>query len=95
MSTTSVMSQSPLFNVRRQGLRRLFGGMVQDRREMIGRSIEECASLSGMESSEWAAVEAGHVPADPAKLRSMAAALEIRFDQMAMLVHLCQGAWAE
>lgn len=61
------------FNARRNGLRRLFGSMVQERREMISRSVEDCALLSGMESSEWAAVQAGHIPADPAKLRSMAA----------------------
>ena len=82
-------------NVSRDGLRRLFGSMVQDRRETIQRPVEDCARLAGMESSEWAAVEAGYVPADPAKLRSMAAALEIRYDQLLMMVHLCQDAWAE
>ena len=72
----------------------LFGGMIQDRREAIGRSVEDAARLSGMVSTEWDAIEAGHVPADPARLRSMAAALEVRFDHMALLVYLCQGAWA-
>jgi len=83
----------------RRAWRELFGSMVQDRREAIGRSVEEAAQLSGMASSEWAAVEAGHIPADlvsddGARLRSMADALEVRFDHMALLVHLCQGAWA-
>jgi len=68
--------------------------MIQDRREAIGRSVEDAARLSGMVSTEWDAIEAGHVPADPARLRSMAAALEVRFDHMALLVYLCQGAWA-
>ena len=67
--------------------------MVRYRRAMICRTAEEAAWLAGMEASEWLAVEAGHIPADPARLRSMAAALEIRFDQMAMLVYLCQEAW--
>jgi transcriptional regulator with XRE-family HTH domain len=75
--------------------RSLFGSMVQECREAIQRSVEDSARLAGMESSEWAAIETGHIPADPDRLRSMAAALEIRFDQMAMMVHLCQGAWAE
>jgi transcriptional regulator with XRE-family HTH domain len=75
--------------------REIFGAMVQERREAIHRSVEDSARLAGMEVSEWLAVEGGHIPADPAKLRSMAAALEIRFDQMVMIVHLCQGAWAE
>jgi hypothetical protein len=67
--------------------------MVQNRREAIGRPVEEAACLAGMESSEWAAIEAGHIPADPDRLRSMAAALEIRFDQLSLMVYLCQGAW--
>jgi len=82
-------------SVTRTAWRRLFGRMVQNRREAIGRSVEEAARLAGMESSEWAAIEAGHIPADPARLRSMAAAIEVRFDQMSLLVYLCQGAWAD
>jgi len=81
-------------SVPRTAWRCLFGRMVQNRREAITRPVEEAACLAGMESSEWAAIEAGHIPADPARLRSMAAALEIRFDQMSLLVYLCQGAWA-
>lgn len=78
-----------------QTWRRLFGSLVQDCREARGRSVEEAARLSGMESSEWAAIEAGHRPADPERLRPMADALEIDFEQMALTVLLCQGAWAE
>jgi transcriptional regulator with XRE-family HTH domain len=69
--------------------------MVQDCREARGRSVEEAASLAGLESSEWAAVEAGHIPADPKRLRSMADALEIDFSQMSLMVCICQGAWSE
>ncbi len=75
--------------------RRLFGSMIAECRCLAGRSLEEAARLAGMESSEWEAVELGHIPADPNRLRSMAAALGIRFDQMALMVHLCQGAWVE
>jgi transcriptional regulator with XRE-family HTH domain len=95
MSRSVSHPTASILNARRDALRRLFGSMVQDRREMIRRSVEDCARLAGMESSEWAAIEAGYVPADPAKLRSMAAALEIRYDQLLMMVHLCQDAWAE
>ena len=93
MSMSYSVSQAPS-SVSSRAWRQMFGSMVQDRREAIGRSVEEAACLSGMESSEWAAVEAGHIPADPARLRSMAAALEVRFDHMALLVYICQGAWA-
>ena len=81
-------------SVSRRAWRQIFGSMIRERREAIGRSLEEAARLAGMESSEWAAVESGHIPADPDRLRSMAAALEIRFDQLALLVYLCQEAWA-
>lgn len=64
--------------------RQMFGSMIEERREAIHRSLDEAARLSGMEVSEWAAIEAGHVPADPARLRAMAAALEVRFDEMAL-----------
>lgn len=75
--------------------RSLFGSLVQDCREARGRSVEESARLSGMEPSEWAAIEAGLIPADPERLRPMADALEIDFGQMALTVFMCQGAWAE
>ncbi len=78
-----------------QACRSLFGSMIQEGRQATGRSIEEAARLAGMEASEWAAVEAGHIPADLSRLRAMAAALEIRYDQMATVVCLCQDAWAE
>jgi hypothetical protein len=61
---------------------------------MIGRSVEECARLAGMEFSEWAAIEAGHVPSDSDRVLVMAEALQIRRDQMAMMAFLCQDAWA-
>lgn len=95
MNRSASQPSASTLNARRDGLRLLFGSMVQDRRETIQRSVEDAAALAGMESSEWAAIEAGHILTDPSKLRSMAGALEIRFDQMAMLVHLCQDAWAE
>lgn len=82
-------------NNHREEWRSMFGSMIQDRREAIQRSVEDSARLAGMTVSEWAAIEAGLILADPAKLRPMADALEVRFDQMAMLVHLCQEAWAQ
>jgi len=75
--------------------RQLFGSMVQDMREAAGRSVEDAAHLAGMEASEWMAVEAGYITADPAWLRPMADSLGIRFDQLAPLVTICQGAWQE
>jgi transcriptional regulator with XRE-family HTH domain len=93
MSMHRLASHTPSSPNRRAWLG-IFGGMIRERREAIARSVEEAARLAGMESSEWAAVESGHIPADPDCLRSMAAALEVRFDELALLVYLCQGAWA-
>jgi transcriptional regulator with XRE-family HTH domain len=75
--------------------RQLFGSMVQDMRESAGRSVEETARLAGMEASEWMAVEAGYISANPDWLRPMADSLEIRFEQLAPLVYICQGAWQD
>ena len=58
-----------------------------------GRSVEETAHLAGMETSEWLAIEAGHVPETSAKLRPMADALECGFERIANLARLCRGAW--
>jgi transcriptional regulator with XRE-family HTH domain len=84
--------------VRLEAWRRIFGIMIQGTRQSAGRSVEEAARLAGMEPSEWAAIEAGHIPADlvsdgSGRLRSMAPALEIRFDQMATMIFICRGAW--
>ncbi len=81
-------------SIRSQAWRQIFAGMIEDRREALGRSQEEAARLAGMESSEWAAIEAGYLPEDVARLRSVAAALEVRFEDMALLVFICQDAWA-
>ena len=57
-----------------------------------GRSIEEAAGRVGMAPAEWAAMEAGSLP-DPAKLRSIADALERGHQQMGILALLCLDAW--
>lgn len=93
----SISTLSP--SVRSQAWRQIFAGMIEDRREALGRSQVEAARLAGMESSEWAAIEAGYLPEDlfsdgSARLRSVAAALEVRFEDMALLVFICQDAWA-
>ena len=79
--------------LRRQVWGNLFGSSIQAARTEAGLSIEEAAGLSGMEISEWMAVEDGHVPQDINRLRAMAAAMEISFDKIANLVLLCRGAW--
>jgi transcriptional regulator with XRE-family HTH domain len=76
-----------------QALGRLFGRCIKKIRESKCQSLEETATLAGMESSEWAAIEAGHVPGDEAQLQSMAGALECHYDQIVNLALVCKGAW--
>jgi len=94
MSMHRSMSPTPVvFPDTRQTWLQLFGSMIQELRQTAGRTLEEAAQLAGMFSGEWAAIEAGYIPADPDRLRSMADALGISFDQLAPLVLICQGAW--
>lgn len=72
---------------------RLFGSYIGTIRKNAGLSIEKAAHLSGLEISEWAAVEEGTVPQDINQLRAMADAMAVRFDQIANLVLLCREAW--
>jgi hypothetical protein len=78
----------------RQSLGRLFGGLIEKTRDTAGRSLEEAARLAGMETFEWAAIEAGRVP-DPAQLRPMADALALGHDKIGMLAFICQRAWEQ
>ena len=87
------LPSSYLPEVRRQSMGRLFGSFIQQTRKKADLSIEQAACLSGMEVSEWTAIEDGYVPQDINRLRAMAGAMEIRFDQIAMLVLLCRDAW--
>ena len=93
MSMMIFSPQDEMASIRRQVWRRIFGTMIESARKRLDRSREQAATLAGMEPSEWAAIEAGHVPADPARLRAMAASLEIRFEQMENMVLLCREAW--
>ena len=77
----------------RQSMGRLFGFGIQEARKQAGLSIEDAARLSGMEASEWMAVEEGSVPQDVNRLRAMADAMEISFDKISTLVLVCRVAW--
>jgi transcriptional regulator with XRE-family HTH domain len=79
--------------VRRQIWGRLFGLSIRAARTEAGMSIEEAAGLSGMQVSEWMAIEDGHVPQEINRLRAMAAALEINFEKLMNMVLLCREAW--
>lgn len=94
MSMTEIASLPPsIATEMRQFWGRMFGSGIQAHRQRAGISVEEAAGLSGMTVSEWMAIEDGHVPQDVNRLRAMAAAIEIRYDQIATMALLCQDAW--
>ena len=79
--------------LRRQAWGRLFGQGIRSARTETGMSIEEAAGLSGMQVSEWMAIEDGHVPQEVDRLRAMAAAMEISYDKLLNMALLCREAW--
>jgi transcriptional regulator with XRE-family HTH domain len=87
------LPSSYLPELRRTVWGRMFGHCIQETRKKADLSIEDAARLSGMEISEWAAVEEGTVPQDVNRLRAMADAMAISFDKIATLVLVCRAAW--
>ena len=84
------ISPSRFAAIRRRVWDQMFGQLIQGARETGGRSIEETARLAGMEVSEWEAIEAGYVPTDTGRLRSMAGALEMDWNRMTSLALFCR-----
>lgn len=95
MSMRQFASLPPSYvpDLRRQFWGWMFSFSILQTREAAGLSIEQAAQLSGMEVSEWGAIEDGHVPADLNRLRAMAEALSIRYDQIATMATVCREAW--
>jgi hypothetical protein len=60
----------------------LFGRGFRATRTEAGLTNKEAAQLAGFELSEWAAVEVGRVPLEVNRLRSMAEAREITFEEL-------------
>jgi len=58
----SVSKQPTVSTARRAELAMLLAREVRQRRQQLGLSVQRAAQLSGMETSEWHALEAGWVP---------------------------------
>ena len=58
----------------------LLAGCIRRRREELGLSIERAAKLTGLEISQWYALEAGWVPnLESGLLEAIAGTLEVSF----------------
>jgi transcriptional regulator with XRE-family HTH domain len=93
MRRTTSLPASCCPDYRRRYWAGVFAYTIRQERLEIGLSVEDIARLAGMEPSEWAAIEAGHVPTRLDQLRSMAGALEVRYDRLLMVVLYCRDAW--
>ena len=56
-----------------------FTRYIRTRRECVGLTVAEAAELSGLELSQWGALEAGWVPQEHATIRAIAGVLHIRW----------------
>jgi transcriptional regulator with XRE-family HTH domain len=73
---------------------RIFATGIENARKEAGLSIEEAATLAGMEVSRWMALEAGGwLPQTTGELGAIAGALEMDYDRLASFVSLCWSAW--
>lgn len=89
----ATLPPSYLPEIRRQSMGRLFGFCIRETRESAGLSVEEAARLSGMEYSEWLAIEDGTVPQELNQLRAMAETMQVKFEVIASMVLVCRAAW--
>jgi hypothetical protein len=61
----------------------VFGAWIHHRRLEVGLSCARAAAAAGLELAEWKALEQGWVPTtDDHLLRSIAGALEVKFDDL-------------
>lgn len=73
---------------------RFFGKFIESGREKAGLSIEQAATLAGMDAEEWTAIEAGAtLPTTRQQFRSIADALNIEWITMTKIVLMCRQAW--
>ncbi len=72
-----------------------FARYAKNRREHLGLTAEEAAGQSGMEVSEWYALESGWVPDSRDVVQAIAATLRVRWTELetlAFMVRLAQEA---
>jgi len=73
---------------------RFFGKFIESGREKAGLSVEQAATLAGMDAKEWTAIEAGaSLPTTRQQFQSIADALNIEWVTMTKIVLMCRQAW--
>jgi hypothetical protein len=72
----------------------LFARLVRDRRRTLGLTVARAAELTGMQVSEWLALEAGWVPREHRMIRTISETLQVRTTELAVasiMSSLAQG----
>ena len=62
----------------------LFGRIVRDRRRALRLTVAQAAELTGITTSEWVALEGGHVPEEYRMVRTISETLEVRTGDLLM-----------
>lgn len=62
--------------------------MVRRRRQNLGMSVERAADLSGLQVSEWCALESGWVPDQFCFLSAIAQTLDLGYLQLSFLAEV-------
>ncbi len=70
----------------------LLARYAANRRAELGLTVEQAAELSGMEVSEWHAIEAGALPSEMSTIRSIATTLQVRWTDLHMLIFVADCA---
>lgn len=60
-----------------------FGDQIRLRRLQLGLNTRRAASITGIERSDWHALEAGWVPRNERVLRALAGTLQVKLEALA------------
>jgi hypothetical protein len=73
----------------------LFARLVRDRRRELRLTVARAAELTGIELSEWIAIEGGWVPREHQEIRTISETLQVRTAELAFASLLSRCAQEE
>lgn len=79
--------------LRRRIWGQMFGDLIRNIRESLGLTVAEAAERSGLQQSEWMAIEEGCVPHDAERLSAIAGTLELNWHFIVEIAVFCRDAW--
>ncbi len=85
MSQNLSMPTANVQNLPQSGWASALARYTRERRQQLGLTVPRAAELSGLEVSEWYALEDGWAPSSTAVTRAIAATLEVRWEDYDLL----------